>query len=284
MQLVLIALLSAFFYSFGNVIIRRSLGKDGSPFNAILVFLSGTAFTWLFVLIGSYELPSAAASAFFALRGLMDPGIAAFLVFVAFRKLGASLTIPIIAAASLVSTALSVAFLHEALTLLIAIGTMLIIAGVWLLAFKHDSIALNRMYVLIAIAASVLIGAGAVVTKAALNVSDMPFSGLAISLSAALLVQALVITFARKWGELPFGWKKSKVFLAAGIIIAAAFLTTYFAFSKGAVNVVAPLLSTQPLFALVLSVILLKDYEKITRNIVIGTVVIAAGAALLSIA
>ncbi len=284
MQLVLIALLSAFFYSFGNVIIRRSLGKDGSPFNAILVFLSGTAFMWLFVLVAGYELPSAAASAFFALRGIMDPGIAAFLAFVAFKRLGASLTIPIIAAAALVSTALSVAFLHEALTFLIVIGTILIIAGVWLLAFKHDSVASNRKYILIAIAASALIGAGAVVTKVALNVSDMPFSGLAISFSAAFIVQVLVITFAGKWGELPLGWKKTRVFLAAGLIIAAAFLTTYFAFSKGAVNIVAPLLSTQPLFALVLSAILLRNYEKITRNIVIGTAVIVAGAALLSIA
>lgn len=284
MQLEFIALSSALFYAAGNVVIRRSLGKSGSPFNAIIVFFSGAIFMWLFVLLAGYDVPSALASAFFALRGVMDPGIAAFLAFVAFRRVGASLTIPIIAAASLVSTALSVAFLHEALTLFIAGGTILILAGVWLLAFKHDSIASNLKYVMIAAAASAMIGAGAVVTKIALNVSDMPFSGLAISFSAALLVQALVITLAGKWGELPFGWKKSRVFLAAGVLIAVAFLTTYLAFSKGAVNVVAPLLSTQPLFALVLAAILLKDYEKITRNVILGTITIVAGAALLSIA
>ncbi len=284
MQLVLIALLSAFFYALGNVIIRRSLGKSGSPFSAIIVFFSGAAFMWLFVLLGEHGMPSALASAFFALRGVMDPGIAAFLAFVAFRRVGASLTIPIIAAASLVSTALSVVFINEALTILIAVGTALIIAGGWLLAFKHDSIASNTKYVMIAIAASAIIGAGAVVTKAALNFSDMPFSGLAISFSAALVTQAAVITLAGKWGELPFGWKKSRVFLAAGIIIAVAFLTTYLAFSKGAVNIVAPLLSTQPLFALALSAFLLKDYEKITRNVILGTITIVAGAALLSIA
>ncbi len=284
MQLELIALLSAFFYATGNVVIRRSLGKSGSPFNAIAVIFSGAVFMWLFVFLAGYGLPPIAASVLFALRGAMDPGIAAFLAFIAFRRVGASLTIPIIAAASLASTALSVAFLREALTLPIGFGTILILAGVWLLAFKHDSIASNKKYVLVAIAASAIIGAGAVVTKAGLNISDAPVSGLAISFSAALLVQAIVITLARKWGEVPFGWKKSRVFLMAGIVIAVAFLTTYLAFSKGAVNIVAPLLSTQPLFALVLSAVLLRNYEKITRNIIIGTVVIVAGAALLSIA
>ncbi len=284
MQLELIALVSAFFYAAGNVIIRRSLGKSGSPFNAIAVIFSGTIFLWLFVLFAGYGLPSLAASVFFALRGVMDPGIAAFLAFIAFRRVGASLAIPIIAAASLASTALSVAFLHEALTLSIAFGTILILAGVWLLAFKHDSIKSNKKYVLVAIAASAIIGAGAVVTKAGLNISDAPVGGLAISFSAALLVQALVITLARGWRDVPFGWKNARVFLMVGVIIAVAFLTTYLAFSKGAVNIVAPLLSTQPLFALVLSAILLRGYEKITRNVVIGTIVIVAGAALLTLA
>ena len=61
------------------------------------------------------------------------------------------------------------------------------------------------------------------------------------------------------------------------------FMFGFIAFSQGDVVIVAPLASTLPLFSLLLSKILLKKYEIITKNIIIGTAFIVIGASILAL-
>ncbi|MBI2580260.1 DMT family transporter [Candidatus Woesearchaeota archaeon] len=268
------------------IILRFALRKQPSQYNAVFAFLSGTVLLWAFVLALGTSIPTGTALALFAVRGLLDPGIAAFLIFSAFRTIGVALTVPIIAASPLVSTALSMFWFNEQLTLPKALGTTLIIAGVVFLALKKPDKKIGIKPILIAITGSVLIGVAAVLTKAAMNASNQPTpeSGLAISFTAAVAVQALAIIALRKQKELAAGWEGIKLFALAGAFVAAGFLLVYFAFLHGEVSIIYPLsVSTQPLFALILSFILLRQQEKITKNIVLGTLAIVAGAVLLSV-
>jgi uncharacterized membrane protein len=98
-----------------------------------------------------------------------------------------------------------------------------------------------------------------------------------------LLVHAIILTVTGKWRELPLSFDKSKVFLVAGFLIAGAFIANFIAFSLGNVSVVYPLITTQPLFALFMSYILLRREEAITRNVVFGTLMVVFGAALLTV-
>lgn len=279
----LLAISAAVFFALGNVIIIMALKKSPSAFNSVLVFSSATILLWGIVLLKGYELPSMAAITLFGLKGIIDPGIAAAVVLVALRRLGLVLTIPIIATSPLVSTTLAVIFLGETLTKFTILGTLLIIAGVTLLVFKSGHAKINMKYILIAIVGSALIGIAAVITKLALNTSNTPISGLAVSFAVGIFVQILIIARLSKFKELPKNWENAKLFLFAGVFIAAAFITYNLAFSTGKVSIVFPLIGTQPLFVLVFAMILLKKYEKLTKNVILGTVMIVVGAALLSL-
>lgn len=278
----ILAIGSAAIIAFSSILVRVGLNKSPSQFTAAVTFFSATIFIWLIVAATHQQIPTGTALYFFSLRGLIDPGLAALLIFAAFRQLGVAITVPIIAASPLVSTALSAALLGEKITIAIVIGTIMIVTGVAVLTFKRKESSVNKKYLLMAIAGSVLIGLGTVVTKHALNIQNLPVGGLAISFAAALIVHAAAILILRKWKELPSRMSTMAPFLAAGIITAIAFLMSYAAFSMGDISVIFPLLSTQPIFALMLSYVLLRQQEKINLNVILGTLTIVAGAVVLT--
>ena len=279
----LFAIMSAFFLATSGVVARIALIKKGSPFTAFLTFASGTVLVWLLVLILGQELPNKTGALIFILRGIIDPGIVAFIVYIALRKIGVVFVTPIIAASPLVSTFLSVIFLKEILTLFITLGAVLIIFGAVLLNFRNTQNKVQLKYLIIVGVSSLIIGVSAFLTKFALNISDTPISGLAFSFTTGIIVQIIIITFLKKWKDLHIGWKDAKFFFLSGIFVSIGFIFGFLAFSKGDLIIVAPLVSIMPLFALILSRILLKKHETITKNIIIGTVFIVLGAATLAL-
>ena len=279
----LFAIMSAFFLASSGVVARIALIKKGSPFTAFLTFASGTVLVWLLVLILGQELPNKTGALFFILRGIIDPGIAAFIIYVALRKIGVVFVTPIIAASPLVSTLLSVIFLKEILTLFIAFGTFLIILGAVLLSFRRTQNKTHLKYIIMVGVSSSIIGLSAFITKFALNISDTPVSGLALSFTTGIIVQILIITLFKKWKDLHMGWNNAKFFFLSGIFVSIGFVFGFLAFSKGDLIIVAPLVSMMPLFALILSHLILKKHETITKNIIIGTVFIVLGVAILAL-
>ncbi|MBI2145119.1 DMT family transporter [Candidatus Woesearchaeota archaeon] len=279
------AVASALAFALTNIFVKNALRAFSSPFSALITVSSAMAALAIVSLSLGGGFPSSTyAVALFALRGVLDPGISALLVFVALRKIGVSITVPIIAASSLLSTALSIILLKELLTAAIILGTLLIVGGVTALSVKKGKANGSIRYVGAAVLASAAIGAANVITKLALNSSNTPISGMAVAFAAAAAFQLLVVISLRKWKEVPLKLNLARGFAIAGLFAAAAFTLMLVAFGKGNVTVVGPLLSTQPLFTLILSIFLLKEKERITRNIVLGTAAIVAGAVILSAA
>jgi len=279
----LFAIMNAISFAISGIVVRIALIKKSSPFTAFLTFASGTVLVWLLVLILGYDLPNKTGTLFFILRGILDPGIAPFLIYVAIRKIGIVFTVPIIATYPLISTSLSVIFLKESLTLFIAIGTVLIILGVILLNYRYTKNIVHLKSILLVVAGTILIGISVVITKFALNSSNAPVSGLAVSFTTGIIIQILIITILRRWKDLKMKWEISRLFFLSGVFVFAGFLFSFFAFSLGDVVIVAPLMSTLPLFSLLLSKIFLRKYEKVTKNAIIGTAFIVIGASILTL-
>jgi len=282
MSAELFAITTAVIFAFVGIFIKMGLLRHPSPFVAIVSFAVATVFLWIIVAARGITLPTNGMP-FFILRGVIDPGIAPFFLFIAFRRVGVAITVPIIAAAAVVSTVLSIIILKETVTLFIATGLILIVGGVTILTFKRLRQRVKARYVLIAILGSSLIGVSVVITKFALNLSDSPIGGVAITFTVGLMVQVLIITVLKKWKDIPLSWEKLKLFVFVGFLTAAGFISWFLATASGMVSIVQPIISTQALFALIFAAILLKQHEKITRNIILGTIMIVGGAALLTI-
>ncbi len=278
----LFGLAAAITLSFSAILIRHGLSKHPYTFSNIWWSLTGVSAVWLIVLLLQFSLPTKESLPIFALRGILEPGLASILLFTAFRKLGVSVVIPIIAASPLVATAISVFWLGEILTVPIILGTLFIIAGVVFISRNHEVAKVNPKYVVMAVAGSTCIGVAAPITRFGLLQSNTPLSGLAVSLTAAFFTILFAILLTRKWNTIPRTFEKIRWFILASLLSTTGFLFLFLALTDAPVSIVQPLSSTQPLFALFISWIFLKKEEHITKEIVIGTIAVVAGAVFLT--
>ncbi len=116
--------------------------------------------------------------------------------------------------------------------------------------------------------------------------------------SVSDLAPPLVGTFiALAWGTLGFflltvrglqrgGYSGRGVlyFAAAGVCSAGGVMLMFQALSRGNVVVVSPLVSTNPLFTLVLAAVLLRDVERITRRTIVGALLVVLGVVVVTVA
>ena len=78
--------------------------------------------------------------------------------------------------------------------------------------------------------------------------------------------------------------KRSVIFLlCSGIAAAAGIIASFFALSMAPVVIVSPLQSITPLFALLWSWLFLSHMEKISRRLVLGSVLVVSGVILITL-
>ena len=279
MSAVMFALVAAVFLGCGNYLLRVSSTKNKSMFASTTFIFSAGVVAVLGAVIFS-SMPSASASLLFLARGVIDPGIAVLVIFTALKHAGAGITLPLLAAATLITTVLSVVFLGESLTLFVLLGTIAIILGVFLLVHKHRSTNSSPKYLLLAIVGALLIGIGNFITKLALNISDEPFGGTAVTFIGGILFLFIAAAVSGRLKEIPVRWYNSKIFIAGGIFIGLGFLLMFQAFSQAPASIISPLISTHPLVSIILVHLYLKQHEKITFHVIAGAVLMVIGAGL----
>lgn len=135
---------------------------------------------------------------------------------------------------------------------------------------------------LLALMASVSYGAGLVIVRLALRDGRDPVVGSAISMLTATILLTLVVrrqVFALNGQE-----KRALPYLAAsGVCSALAVIFMYAALRLIPAVVVAPIHGTWPVMALLLSGVFLRRLERVTAPLVVGTLLVMVGVALVAI-
>jgi uncharacterized membrane protein len=73
-----------------------------------------------------------------------------------------------------------------------------------------------------------------------------------------------------------------KFFVSSGFILSIAFIFYFMALSSSYIVKIQPLAGTDPLFAIFFSHLFLKDTERITSKILLGTILIVLGIAMIT--
>ena len=116
--------------------------------------------------------------------------------------------------------------------------------------------------------------------KLGLLIDNVPLVAAAVTATTAVIFAVTILRFqggrqAFRLSRASFGW-----FLAGGLTTTAAMVSVFYALSFGKVVIVDPLVNTNPVLALPLSALFLKDLEAITFRIVAGTLCTVAGTVL----
>ena len=220
---------------------------------------------------------------FFVLAGLAGPAGSRVFLYLSLHYLGVARAMPLTSVTPLFSTLLAIAVLGEKPGPYIVAGTLLIVAGSAALSYKKPGDKSWSRRHLWLIACSVTTAACSFLfRKLALTAVNAPLLGVTVSSLAGLFFLSLFRPLMPE-AERP-RWPNRKAwgfYGAVGLLNGAGFLTQFYALGLGDVSIVIPLSSTAPFFSLLLSRLLLRGTERVTKLIVAGTVLIVAGAALI---
>ena len=283
---ILFGLASAFIWATASLAIKAQSDRiDTSSFNAFRMFVGTVFMLVLLPFSGGWtaltQVPPAAATVL-AVSSVIGVAMGDTLYFWSMTKIGASRALPISGAYPLFTWALAITLLGETITLEAMLGTVLVLAGVYLISPRVGSVSrsdarTDRIGIIAALAAAALWAIATMLLKVGLQEGTPVVIVNLIRLPVAALATALFThrQFGlRVWRG--YNWKSLPMLVllaiySTGIGMIVWTLTVDYAGAARAslINTAAPLIGV-PLSALFLK-------ERVTAKIAVGTLLSVVG-------
>lgn len=287
------ALLTAVLWGLTGVVMKLGLERDGTSMLATVVvvvvsfslFLAASTIAYG---VGDFyrEIPPAAIG-LFLLAGVIGGAFGRLASFVGVDRVGASVNTAVLNSRPVFAVVLAVVFLHEPLTGQLALGVVVITAGVVVLSLSRGGdirgwrvrdLAFPGLGALAYAVGNILRRAGF------LTAEVNPVSAIVLNEFGGLLVIGAYLAH-RRGAELFVASRRTYgYFVLGGLASGGGLLSLFYALSLGPVVVVDPLAATPPLFAILFSYLLLGGIERITRRLIAGAMLVVIGIALVTLA
>ena len=274
-----LALITSIFYASALVSARAGM-RYSTPTTVTLVsILIQNLLLWsaIFVTGGVHTVPLIGIL-LFTVVGIFQLGVR-LLAYTGVEKIGASRSSALQSVSPLISAAIAVAILGEPTTLLIVLGTCLVVAGIVLISWKPERQLANfrRWHLLLPIGAAFLTGINHPIRRYVLTMADEPLFFSALMGSVSLVGFLIYFAASRRSQRLVWNRKAIGPFLATGVCETMSILMIITAISMGRVVIVAPIAASYPVWSLIQSAIFLRDVEPINGKIIMGIVSVVAG-------
>jgi drug/metabolite transporter (DMT)-like permease len=218
----------------------------------------------------------------FFVAGVWVPGISQMLFTRAVGVIGPSRTAILVGISPVLSATLAIALLDEPFHVALALGTILVVSGGMLLAWERGGpAALLPIGAVLALAAGVLFAVRDNFVRWAATENDVPgVVAAAASLATASLVILLVV--APRESAAVRVRRAARPFLLSGVIYGLSYACLFAGLDRGRVTVVTPLYATESLWAVVISVVVLRRTERVGVRLVLAALLVVGGGALIS--
>jgi uncharacterized membrane protein len=277
-----LALTSALMSAAATILIRQGLRGYG-PYTGVWInMLVGAVCLWAAVpFTGGIGHPTLTAIGLFVLAGLIGTVAGRLLRFFAIEAVGASITGAFMNVTPLVSSGLAILLLGERVTLPIVLGTLIIVAGATLLSTGGRSLGVRPVQLWLPILSATCFGIVAILRKIALGgMAAVP--GTAVNVTTALVVFTCFLLASGQSRAMTCRGPSLVYFVAAGLTENLGVFLVVLALSFGTVSVVAPLTNVTPLFVIAFSLLFLRGVESLNARVIGGSVLIVAGAVLIT--
>jgi drug/metabolite transporter (DMT)-like permease len=281
---VLLAAASALFFGALAVTIRLALtrGIDAEAAALVTTVIAGLICALLSVATGDVSGFAWSDTWPFFVTGLFAPGISQILFTRSVGVIGPSRTAVVVGVSPVLSAAIAVALLGEPLHVGLVLGTLLVVAGGTLLVRERSGpAAMLSLGIALSLSAALLFSIRDNLVRWAARGSDVPgFVAATASLVSATLV-ILVVVASRPQARERIG-RAARPFVPSGLVYGISYACLYTAFDRGRVTVVAPLVATESLFAVLISIVVLRATERIGPRLLLATALVVGGGALIS--
>jgi drug/metabolite transporter, DME family len=225
-------------------------------------------------------------TAFFAFAGLIAPGASQLLFTRAVRDAGPSRTSVVVGTAPLFAAAMAIAFLDEPIEAPLVIGGLLVVAaGIVLVSEPTRPGHVRLSGIALAFAATLLFTSrDNLVRWYSGETSSGSVKGAAVAMTAGALgtLAFVVLTRGRRLAgdARQIAWRP---FAVGGVFFGLSYVCLFAAYYRARVTVVSPLVATESLWGVTLSVLLFKRTEVVGARLAGAAVLVVAGGTLISL-
>ena len=291
LDVYLVAAASAVFRGADPIVSKRGLEAGGTWLqNTLVVLAVRAAVFWTALLVVATGDPlrgiTLRAVIIFAAAGVLAAGVGQLAFYVGVARVGSSVSTTVTNARPLFAVALAVVWLGELVTPLMGIGVLVLVLGLFVISVSKggDIAGWRQLDLVFPLLAAVAFAGGNVIRRFGFTTEPVTvLQALAINDLAALGAVCGYLVASGRWQALAAPRRTYGMFAGAGLLVGAAMLLLFAALDRGPVSVVDPIVATAPLFTAVMASVVLRDVERITRGFLLGTVLVVAGVALLTV-
>jgi drug/metabolite transporter (DMT)-like permease len=295
MSYVLFAALGALSFGFGNVVVRRAVTKVLDATIGVLITVPlGVIFVMIILLatdqVGDISNFSWQEYGWLSAVGILQYTVGRSLSFSLTQLVGANIGNILRRLNVLVAVVLAISILGEPLSWELVVGVLLILSGLTLAGMNPQLFrsgqglfsSIPRKAYLLALGVGLSWGTAPILIKFGLSGSGTPIAGAFISYAAATIVLIPFLLNRNKRTALT-GIQRGALgyFCLVAVCATTANLMGYIALNLGPASVVAPIIETYPILALLSAFVFNRKLEIFNRYVIIGTVVALAGSLLL---
>ena len=281
----LIALTAALSYAISGIAAKRGL-RYSTPVTVTLISVAIHATVLWIALLIIRGVPAVSWYVLFLFvhSGLIQP-ILRFLTYAGIHYVGAAAGTTLRGSHPLFSTSLAILFLGESLNLPIALGTVLIVAGIAIISWqgnqKQESF--RWWYLAYPLSAAFLAGVSHPLRRYTLNLANEPLYLAAVIGIVALPWLASATLLPGKTQKPVWDRRAMIPFVIAGTFETLGILLVIIALSVGNVVVVSPIVATSPLWIVFGSWLFLRDIERLTLRTIVGALCVVTGTIAISV-
>jgi uncharacterized membrane protein len=273
------ALLSAATWAVDSILVRKGTKFSNASTAAFVSFLVSVLFLVPFIFL---RFPSEkifhSANLYFVASGVIQPAMVRVLFYMGIIRLGVSRAGPLRGTAPLFTMVLAFFILSERPGLLVYAGAVLTVLGTWLVSYRREGEAKWRTIdILFPLGAALLASVSQNIRKLGLLTVDEPLIASTVSSATSFLCLLISLTVSGQLGSLKFRGGCLPYYGVAAVFALVGQLLNFHALHAGEVSVVSPILNTTPLFIIIFTAIFLRGEEKITRLVVIGSIMLVVG-------
>ena len=275
----LLALITSVLYASALVSARAGLPYSTPTTVTLFSILMQNLLLWsaVFVSGGVHAVPIAGVL-LFSLVGIFQLGVR-LLAYTGVEKIGASRSSALQSISPLVSASIAVAILGEEPSLLIVLGTILVVAGILLVSWKPEQqlAAFRRWHLLLPLGAAFLTGMNHPIRRYVLAMANEPLFFSALMGTVSLAGFSIYLAVSPRSQKLVWDRRAFWPFMGTGLFETFSILCIITAISMGRVVVVAPIAASYPIWALIEARIFLRQMEPINGKTLFGILSVVAG-------
>ena len=280
----IVAIFSAMGWATDSVLVRFGL-RQSNVFAAMLMSY-GVSITcvWSYLIATtSLDFLTSPAMIYYLISGCMQPIFARALFYQGITRIGVARAGPLRGIEPLFAATIALIVFNERPGLQVYVGTVLIVASLWLISGKQDQDKPWRYIdALLPIGAALISAISQTLRKQALLIIPDPFVAVAMVTTVSLFLMLGFVFTTGRVQQLRMNRSSFQFFLGAALVATSAQVANFVALGRGQMSIIIPLLNTTPLFTVFFSALFLRQVETVNRRIICGAALMVGGVVLIT--